>query len=351
MLEEEEAEDAVEDGKGIQLWTKGENADGDADLGPFDDDATRSFYCDVPDLLTTKPPALLGIGEKELEEMKERNLQKYGGDGEDEEDDEGEGELATVDETGEEGSQKEDAEMEEAEDKDEGEKDAEMQENETGEKDDAEMKDTPHYRLMVLLEEELPEASRRDTIDDLADRFCVNHGSNRKSRKRLYETLFLVPRSRLDLLPYYARFACTVDKVYPDSTLVQELEQQFHGQARFKKNQNLEARMRTARYLGELTKFRVAPPMVVLRGIRRCLEGLLRVQHRCRLLPPRIVWTIPVSAEAHPPEAERLDGHHDADQESEGEPFRGVLVLCLGLLVSFSAFGFLRRISRSDTLQ
>lgn len=125
---------------------------------------------------------------------------------------------------------------------------------------------------MVLLEQELPEASRREKIDELAERFCVNHGSNKNSRKRLYKTLFLVPFARLDLLPYYSRFAAILDRVYSDSTLVTELEQQMHGQARFKKNQNMESRLRTARYLGELTKFRVAPPIVVLRGLKRCLE-------------------------------------------------------------------------------
>ena len=137
--------------------------------------------------------------------------------------------------------------------------------------DDAENKETPHYKLTLLLEQELPEASRRETIDELADRFCVNHGSKKKTRERLYKTLFLVPRTRLDLLPYYSRFAAILDRVYSDSTLVAELEQQMHGQARFKKNANLESRLRTARYLGELTKFRVAPPIIVLRGIRRCL--------------------------------------------------------------------------------
>ena len=30
-------------------------------------------------------------------------------------------------------------------------------------------KDTPHYKLMVLLEQELPEASRRDKIDELGE--------------------------------------------------------------------------------------------------------------------------------------------------------------------------------------
>jgi len=162
------------------------------------------------------------------------------------------------------------------------EEEAEEDENEDGEEEateeikgentDEENKDTPHYKLMVLLEQELPEASRREKIDEIADRFCANHGSNKKSRKRLYETFFLVPRARLDLLPYYSRFAAIMDRVYSDSTLVTELEQQFHGQARFKKNQNIESRLRTARYIGELTKFRVAPPIVALRGIKRCLE-------------------------------------------------------------------------------
>ena len=137
---------------------------------------------------------------------------------------------------------------------------------------DDSFKDTPHYKLTLLLEEELPEASRREAIDEIADRFCSNHGSNKNSRKRLYKTLFLVPRTRLDLLPYYARCAAIIDRVYLDSTLVEELEQQMHGQARYKKNSHLESRLRTVRYLGELTKFKVAPPMVILRGLRRCLE-------------------------------------------------------------------------------
>ena len=51
-----------------------------------------------------------------------------------------------------------------------------------------------------------------------------------------------------------------------------ELELQFHSQARFKKNTNLDGRLRTVRYLSELTKFRVSPPMVILRCLRRCLE-------------------------------------------------------------------------------
>jgi len=91
-------------------------------------------------------------------------------------------------------------------------------------------------------------------IDELADKFCVNHGASKNSRKRLQKALFLVPRSRLDLLPYYGRFAGILDRVFADvaASLVIELEQQYHGLARFKKQLNIDSRLRDARFLGEI---------------------------------------------------------------------------------------------------
>jgi regulator of nonsense transcripts 2 len=127
---------------------------------------------------------------------------------------------------------------------------------------------------MVLLEQELPECNRIDKVDELAEKFCTNHGTSKSSRKRIQQSLFSVPRSRLDLLPYYSRIAAIFDRVFPDiaEPLVTELEKQFHGLARWKKQQSLENRLRNARFIGELTKFRVAPPIVALRGLRRCLD-------------------------------------------------------------------------------
>jgi len=149
--------------------------------------------------------------------------------------------------------------------------------------------DTPHYKLQVLLEQELPECSRREQIDELAEKFCANHGASRPARKRLSRSLFLVPRTRLDLLPHYSRLAAILDRIFPSDVsgpLVTELERQFHGQARFKKNVNLEGRLKTARFLGELTKFRVAPPIVSLRCLRRCLDdfGGANIDVACCLL-------------------------------------------------------------------
>jgi regulator of nonsense transcripts 2 len=75
--EDEDANAESGDGKGISLWTN-EN-DTDENLGPFDDEETRAFYCDVPDLLATKPAALLGLNPVDFEKQRERNNRQYSG--------------------------------------------------------------------------------------------------------------------------------------------------------------------------------------------------------------------------------------------------------------------------------
>jgi regulator of nonsense transcripts 2 len=198
-LEEEDNEDFTGTGTGVEVWTKSGGDDGDTDFGPFDDEETRAFYCDIPDFLTTVPPALLGLGEDEIEKRKADNLVKYGSDfGADES-------YAT------------DAETNEIAPSTEAELDAaELEEHKESGDDKEECveenKDTPHYKLMVLLEQELPECNRREQVDELSEKFCTNHGSSKNSRKRLSQTLFHLPRSRLDLLPYYSRMAATLSR-------------------------------------------------------------------------------------------------------------------------------------------
>ena len=257
-----ENEEEFDVGQGIALWTKGdggEDGGGDNDFGSFDDEETRSFYCDISDLLATIPPALLGMTSEEIERIKAANLIKYGDEGLQFVDDS----VADVEPPSEDQFLQAESAVEQVD-----------TEQIKGDEDREKDKDNPHYRLMVLLEQELPECCRREQIDDISEKFCVNHGSSKTSRKRLVKTLFQVPRSRLDLLPYYARMMAILGRVYSDiaSPVVIELEQQFHGQAKFKKNHNLEGRLKTARYIGELTKFRVAPPIVSLRCFRRCLD-------------------------------------------------------------------------------
>jgi len=252
---EEEKEDTV---TGLEVYKE----DGrDIKLGPFDDEETRAFYCDIPDLLTTIPPTLLGYSAEDVEKIQEEIAKKYGtGEDQGEERDD----LVATDEDG--------VSEKDFDDEEDATVDHEVESKK--EDNDCENKDTPHYKLMVLIEEELPECSRRDTIDALADKFCTNHGATKNARKRIEKAMFLVPRSRLDLIPYYSRLAAIFDRVFPDisAPLVTNLEQQFHGLTRWKKQQKIDSRIRNARFIGELTKFKVAPPIVALRCLRRCIQ-------------------------------------------------------------------------------
>lgn len=254
----DEVDDIKEETTKLEVY-KGE--DGQTDLGPFDDEETKDFYCNVPDLLSTIPHVLLGYKEEEVERLKDLNKAKYASVF-----DEAEENQESVDE----GISKEDTftdEVQLSEDHFDMPGDGKSEEDEEG-------KEAPHFKLLALIEDELPECNRRDKVDALAEKFCTTHGAVNKSRKRLEKAIFLVPRSRLDLIPYYSRLSAILDRVFPDmiSTLVTELEQQFHGLAKWKKQSSLESRVRNAKFIGELTKFRVAPPIVALRCFSRCLD-------------------------------------------------------------------------------
>jgi regulator of nonsense transcripts 2 len=96
LVEEQDDDNAALSGTGVEVWTKDAGGQSQEHLGPFDDEETRAFYCDIPDLLTTIPPALLGISEDEIERRKEVNAKKYGVGGVEEEVAEGDAEPHDV---------------------------------------------------------------------------------------------------------------------------------------------------------------------------------------------------------------------------------------------------------------
>lgn len=77
LPEDEETDLDLTKTTGVEVWTKGGDDEADA-CGPFDDEETRSFYCDIPDLLTTIPPALLGMTSDDIERKTTENAVKYG---------------------------------------------------------------------------------------------------------------------------------------------------------------------------------------------------------------------------------------------------------------------------------
>ena len=75
--DENDGDRALNTGGGIEVWTKDSNDANKENYGPFDDEETRSFYCDIPDLLATIPPALLGLSDEQVEKQQSWNAHKY----------------------------------------------------------------------------------------------------------------------------------------------------------------------------------------------------------------------------------------------------------------------------------
>ncbi|KAH8058828.1 hypothetical protein JL721_9396 [Aureococcus anophagefferens] len=112
-----------------------------------------------------------------------------------------------------------------------------------------------------LLSEDLPACYNRERADAVARAFCEGHGT-KNARRRLARALFAVPRTASELVPQYARVAAVVCGAYKDvgTLLVSELLREFRWLQRKKSQHNLETKIRNARLVGELVKFRVAPP-------------------------------------------------------------------------------------------
>lgn len=96
----------------------------------------------------------------------------------------------------------------------------------------------------------------RDFIDKAALTFATTFNT-KNNRKLLVKSLMTVPRTRLDLLPFYSRFVAQLAPIMP--TVSSELVSALKGQFRYnfiKKDQvNIESKVKIIRFIGELTKF------------------------------------------------------------------------------------------------
>ncbi|KAL1487315.1 hypothetical protein MTO96_008098 [Rhipicephalus appendiculatus] len=112
----------------------------------------------------------------------------------------------------------------------------------------------------------------REMVDQAAEQFCMSLNT-KPNRNKLIKALFLVPRTRLDLLPFYARFVATLAPCMPDvaTDLVSMLKQDFKFHLKKKDQINIESKVKTMRFIGELVKFNIFPKSDAL----YCLKNLL----------------------------------------------------------------------------
>lgn len=127
----------------------------------------------------------------------------------------------------------------------------------------------------------------REMIDQAAVDFCMNLNT-KPNRRKLVRALFLVPRTRLDLLPFYARFVAILYPCMPDvaNDLVAMLKQDFKFHIKKKDQINIESKVKTVRFIGELVKFKMFSKSDAL----CCLKMLLfefthhHIEMACNLL-------------------------------------------------------------------
>ncbi|CAN0203100.1 unnamed protein product, partial [Ectocarpus fasciculatus] len=238
-----------------------------------------------------------GLTEEQAEQLREeeRRLQKErnAGDAEGEEggeEEEPEAEEEEEDKTLVEEMKRLEVVAEEGEEEGAG-TDDEVRSEEEGEEEEEEGGQGGEYmsrnsRLMLMLEDELPNCHNQERVDEFAKKFC--YVNSKSARKKLVAALFNVPRQALDLLPMYARLVAILDQAMKTIAplLIDELRSHFRYFLRKKAPGQIDHRIKNVRFLGELVKFRVAPPVVAFQCLKSCLDDFssLAVQTMAALL-------------------------------------------------------------------
>lgn len=263
----------------LDIHNRFKDGEAEAMTSIWEDDDTRSFYENLPDLKAFIPGILFKDSSQstsqpqgEIQEDKlEEDLSKLEIE---------EGELLETE-------GKEEIDLKEtsiADEKDLAE--ALMQETEDAEEDSANTSSANKLLLEGFLLS-LLHCVNREMIDQAAVDFCMNLNT-KPNRKKLVKALFLVPRTRLDLLPFYARFVATLNPCMPDvaSDLVTMLKQDFKFHIKKKDQINIESKVKTVRFIGELVKFKIFPKSEALYCLKLLLFDFIHhhVEMACNLL-------------------------------------------------------------------
>ncbi|XP_063782946.1 regulator of nonsense transcripts 2 isoform X2 [Pseudophryne corroboree] len=271
-----------EHGPGIDIFTPGKSGDYDLDGGIWEDEDARNFYENMIDLKAFVPAILFkdnekstqgkDVGKDELKDSKdckERDVSTT---------EELELELETLDIND---DTMELEGVEEAEDLTKKLLDEQEQEDE-------EASTGSHLKLIVdAFIQQLPNCVNRDLIDKAAMDFCMNMNT-KANRRKLVRALFIVPRQRLDLLPFYARLVATLHPCMTDvaEDLCSMLKGDFKFHVRKKDQINIETKNKTVRFIGELAKFKMFSRTDTLHCLKMLLSDFSHhhIEMACTLL-------------------------------------------------------------------
>ncbi|KQJ83656.1 regulator of nonsense transcripts UPF2 isoform X1 [Brachypodium distachyon] len=251
----------------------------------WDDEDTKAFYESLPDLRVFVPGVLLGEAEPKLvdqhgkvhEQTSESTLE-HGNEVQDN------AETSVPEHQLEVKANIISKNREDKEKVDKG----KSKEKDAGRKEDIEsdkVRVTDGASLDNLLQR-LPRCVSRDLIDQLTVEFC--YLNSKANRKKLVRTLFNVPRTSLELLPYYSRLVATLSKCMKDlpSMLLPMIEEEFNFLINKKDQIKIETKIRNIRFIGELCKFKIAPSGLVFSCLKACLDDFSHhnIDVACNLL-------------------------------------------------------------------
>lgn len=127
----------------------------------------------------------------------------------------------------------------------------------------------------------------RDMIDNAAIDF-MRFFNTKFGRRKLVKTLFNVQRTRLDLLPFFARLTATIHRYVPSigNELVSLLKQDFKKLFRKKDQINIESKVKNVRFIGELVKFNLYSNQEALNCLKMLLSDFTHhhIEMTCNLL-------------------------------------------------------------------
>ncbi|CAA6669823.1 unnamed protein product [Spirodela intermedia] len=258
----------------------------------WDDDDTRAFYESLPDLRAFVPAILLGEAEPKMNDQSLKNHEDQNDsivdsenlDSHDNVRASGDSDSLIDGKVDEKLKDKDEKDEEKMKDSDR-EKNKEKEADKKYETDKDKLKGVDGTSLDGLLQR-LPGCVSRDLIDQLTVEFCyLNSKSN---RKKLTRALFNVPRTSLELLPYYSRMVATLSTCMKDVPvmLLSMLEEEFNFLINKKDQTNIETKIKNIRFIGELCKFKMAPPSLVFSCLKACLDDFTHhnIDVACNLL-------------------------------------------------------------------
>lgn len=233
---------------------------------PFEDEETRAFYESLPDLRELVPAVLLGTVSASSkppsepstgveDDLNDLNLSETPAEGEPQNDQNPPSNL-----------------------------DLEQSDKETGQK-------SFNSASLDPVMARLPNCVSKESCDSFAVDFCYAGGAHKGARRRLARGVVdPCTLSALQIIPHFARILAILNPLFPEilPTVIQYLEREFFQLIKKKDatTRTLEPRVKNARYVAELVKFRLFPAGTAFSMLKTLLDDFVghNVDAACELI-------------------------------------------------------------------